>query len=177
VRDPFGADKRTVSSGAEGSDLKRATAHERIDEPVPPGVVIVARMVEPSRAWVQCTQAFFAMRYVRAAPARIRGAGFLPAEAFEFRQNFLDAGIRARKNRDALRESWCTEGDGPGRCERGDPGHDRDRAFREKGAALYPICRNCGIKSLLTEPLGPLFSLPAWVATGIAVFRGLGDAS
>jgi hypothetical protein len=52
-----------------------------------------------------------------------------------------------------LRELWCTEGDGPGRCERGDRGHDRDRAFREKGYALYPICRRCGIKTLLT--MGP----------------------
>ena len=52
-----------------------------------------------------------------------------------------------------LRELWCTEGDGPGRCERGDRGHDRDRAFREKGPALYPICRRCGIKTLLT--MGP----------------------
>ncbi len=27
-------------------------------------------------------------------------------------------------------ESWCLEGDGPGRCERGVRGHNRDRAFR-----------------------------------------------
>jgi len=26
------------------------------------------------------------------------------------------------------RESCCTEGNGPGRCKRGDRGHDRDRA-------------------------------------------------
>jgi hypothetical protein len=37
------------------------------------------------------------------------------------------------KARIRLRESDCMEGDGPGRCERGDRGHDRDRAFREKG--------------------------------------------
>ena len=59
----------------------------------------------------------------------------------------------ARENRGALK------GDGPGRCERGDRGHDRDRAFREKGPAIYPICRYCGIKTLLTEALGPLLVL------------------
>src|SRR5205823_7861839 len=58
------------------------------------------------------------------------------------------------------RQSWCTEGDGPGRCERGDRGHDRDRAFREKGPALYSICRDSGIKTLLTwaPTLGPFDS-------------------
>ena len=56
-----------------------------------------------------------------------------------------------------LRQLHRTEGDGPGRCERGDRGHDRDRAFREKGAALYPICRHCGIKTLLT--MSPLRAL------------------
>ena len=52
-----------------------------------------------------------------------------------------------------LRESDGTEGDGPGRCERGDRGHDRDRAFREKGPSLYPISVGGGIKTLLTSPV------------------------
>ena len=37
-----------------------------------------------------------------------------------------------------LRQLDRTEVDGPGRCERGDRGHDRDRAFREKGGTTLP---------------------------------------
>ena len=60
------------------------------------------------------------------------------------------------------RELWCTEGDGPGRCERGDRGHDRDRAFREKGAATLTHFFQWGIKTLFTRgPLGALFVLGA----------------
>jgi len=35
-----------------------------------------------------------------------------------------------RLKRDYAGASWCIEGNGPGRCERGIRGHDRDRAFR-----------------------------------------------
>jgi hypothetical protein len=48
--------------------------------------------------------------------------------------------FRTRKSRVRRAESWCTEGDGPGRCERGIGDTTGERAFREKGTALYLIC-------------------------------------
>ena len=44
--------------------------------------------------------------------------------------------------------SWTEKGDGPGRCERGDRGHDRDRAFRQKGSASIYHALRLGIKLL-----------------------------
>ena len=41
-----------------------------------------------------------------------------------------NARILARKNPYAPATMMGLKGDGPGRCERGDRGHDRDRAFR-----------------------------------------------